>query len=88
MCIRDRSDILLGFVLGAVNGFLIVGTVWFFMEQSDYPFPKYIVKPDANNPLSVSALRLLPYLTPRWLGIPAIYFAVAISFLFVLVVFV
>jgi uncharacterized membrane protein required for colicin V production len=81
------SDILLGLVLGALNGFLIVGTLWYFMEQAKYPF-KQVIPPDPNNPLSVGALRLLPYLAPRWLGIPTIYFAVAVAFLFVIVVFI
>lgn len=86
---RERlSDTLLGIFLGALNGFLIVGSVWFFMEQSDYPFRQYILRPDPGNPLSAPALRMLPWLAPRWLGIPMIYFAVAVSFLFVLIVFI
>jgi len=86
---RERlSDTLLGFVLGGMNGFLVVGTLWYFMEQSGYPFPKYITPPDPNNPLSASALRLIPYLAPRWLGIPTIYFAIAVAFLFIIVVFI
>ena len=86
---RERlSDTLLGFVLGAVNGFLFVGSLWFFMEQSNYPYPKFITAPDPSNPLGVSAIRLLPYLAPRWLGVPTIYFAVALFSLFVLVVFI
>lgn len=86
---RERlSDTLLGLVLGAVNGFLIMGSLWFFLEQSNYPYPKFITAPDPNSPLGVSAMRLLPYLAPRWLGIPLIYFAVALFSLFVLVVFI
>jgi uncharacterized membrane protein required for colicin V production len=86
---RERlSDTLLGLVLGAVNGFLLVGTLWYFLELSNYPYPKFITAPDPNNPLGASAIRLLPYLAPRWLGIPAIFFAVALFSLFVLVVFI
>ena len=86
---RERlSDSLLGFFLGALNGFLIFGTIWYFLDQSNYPFPKLLIKPDPGNPLSASAVRMLPYLAPRWLGIPTIYFAVAVCFLFVLVVFI
>jgi uncharacterized membrane protein required for colicin V production len=86
---RERlSDTLLGFVLGAVNGFLFVGSLWYFMEQSNYPYPKFITAPDPSNALGVSAIRLLPYLAPRWLGVPTIYFAVALFSLFVLVVFI
>ena len=32
--------------------------------------------------------RLITYLAPRWLGIPSIYFAVAVAFIFVLIVFI
>lgn len=87
--IREKlSDSLLGLFIGAVNGFLIVSTVWYFMAQSGYPFPKFITAPSADNELSASALRLIPYLAPQWLGIPVIYFAVAISFVFLLVIFI
>ena len=79
---RERlADSLLGFFLGALNGFLIMGALWFFMLDSDYPFPKFISKPQPD-PI------ILAYLAPRWLGIPTIYFAVAVAFLFVLVVFI
>jgi len=79
---RERlADSLLGVFLGAVNGFLIVGTLWYFLQDSGYPFPKYITKPSPD-PV------LLTYLPPRWLGIPTIYFAIAVAFLFVLIVFI
>lgn len=75
------ADSLLGFFLGALNGFLIVGTLWYFMHDSNYPFKSYISKPDPTP-------AMIAYLAPRWLGIPGIYFAIAIAFLFVLVVFI
>ena len=79
---RERfSDALLGFFLGAFNGYLIFGSIWYFLIESGYPFPDYITAP-APVPWIVA------YLPPVWLGIPTIYFAVAVSFLFVLVVFI
>jgi uncharacterized membrane protein required for colicin V production len=78
---RERlADSLLGLFLGALNGFLIVGTLWYFMIDSEYPFKNSITPP--QTPPSI-----LAYLPPRWLGVPTIYVAVAVSFLFVLVVF-
>ncbi len=78
---RERlADTLLGFFLGALNGFLIFGTLWYFLDDSGYPFHKFISRPEP--PPSV-----LAYLPPKWLGVPTIYIAVAVSFLFVLVVF-
>ena len=86
---RERlSDMLLGLVMGAINGFIIIGTLWFFMDETNYPFPIYISAPDPANPMSEPALKLLPFLAPHWLGIPQIYFAIAVAFLFVIVVFI
>ena len=87
--VRERlSDTLLGFFLGALNGFLIVGTIWYFLDQSSYPFTRWIIPPDPNNPMTAAAAEIMPYLPPRWLGIPTIYFAIALAFIFVLVVFI
>lgn len=82
------SDMLLGFVLGALNGFLIVGSIWYFLDQAHYPFNKYLVAPRADLPGFEAVKSLLPLLAPRWLGIPAIFFAVILFAVFVLVVFI
>lgn len=79
---RERlADSLLGFFLGALNGYLIVGTLWWFLQDSGYPFPRFITKPTPDP-------NILAYLPPELLGIPGIYFAIAIAFLFILVVFI
>lgn len=79
---RDKfADGLLGFFLGALNGFLIVGSVWYFMHNSDYPFKEFITKPSPEP-------GIIAFLPPSWLGIPMIYFAIAVAFLFVIVVFI
>lgn len=37
---RERlQDILLGFFLGILNGFLIVGTMWFYLDEARYGVP-------------------------------------------------
>jgi uncharacterized membrane protein required for colicin V production len=81
---RDKlQDSLLGMFLGAVNGYLVWGTFWFFLDQAKYPFPDAI-----NGNLTASAQALVTFLPPVWLlGVPTIFFAVAIAFAFVLVVF-
>ena len=85
---RERlQDGLLGFVLGTVNGFLIVGTMLFYLHQANYPFPT-LISPPADETTRLSLERLVSYLAPRWLGIPSIYFAVAVAFIFVLIVFI
>ncbi len=86
--IREKfQDSLLGFFLGAFNGYLIIGTIWFFMHSAGYPFD-VITAPVPGTPVGDSAISMLAYLPPELLGVPAIYFAVAISFAFVLVVFI
>ena len=86
--VRERlQDILLGIFLGAVNGFLIFGSFWYFMDMAKYPFA-LIAAPDSTTALGQAALAMIKYLAPSWLGAPAIYFAVALAFVFVLVVFI
>jgi len=82
------QDSLLGFVLGAFNGFLVVGTVWFYLAEANYPFADFITPPIEGTPMGDAAIHLMPILAPRLLGEPAIYFAVMLCFIFVLVVFI
>jgi uncharacterized membrane protein required for colicin V production len=86
---RDRlQDSLLGFVLGAINGYLVWGTIWFYLNNAGYPFPQIFsgVPPGSDTQAAIDQLlRILP---PTWLGVPIIYFAVALAFAFVLVVFI
>lgn len=83
--VREKfSDALLGFFLGALNGWLVIGSVWYFMALAKYPFAPNITPPPAD-------LVILNYLPPEILianNSATIYFAVAVSFLFVLVVFI
>jgi uncharacterized membrane protein required for colicin V production len=74
------QDSLLGFFIGAFNGYLIVGSIWHYLKEADY-FLEFV-----NSPETVS--QLLDYLPPTWLGIPEVYFAVAIAFTFVVIVFI
>lgn len=85
---RERlQDVLLGFFLGGINGYLVWGTLWFFMHDAGYPFD-IISGPDPNTVMGQEAMRLIPFLPPQFLGDPVIFFAVAIAFVFVLVVFI
>jgi len=78
--IREKfRDSILGFIAGWMNGFLIVGTLWFFLADSDYPFKNYITRPEV-------APIYWAYLAPVWLKVPVIYFAIAVSFIFILIV--
>ncbi|MBN1666857.1 MAG: hypothetical protein JW862_07200 [Anaerolineales bacterium] len=83
------QDFILGVVFGLLNGYLVVGTIWSFMDSAQYPFSPLIVSPAAGDPLGEAALRWIALLPPLWLGSePGIYVAVGLAFLFVLVVFI
>lgn len=82
------QDSLFGFVLGALNGYLIIGAVWFYMAEAQYPFSAYITAPQAGTAMGDAALAMIPYLSPHLLGVPAIYFVAMLAFIFVLVVFI
>ena len=79
--VRERfQDSLLGLFIGLLNGYFVVGTVMYYMNQFNYPFD--FIFP----PVTEEALNYINYLPPALLGIPAVYFAVAIAFTFVVIV--
>jgi uncharacterized membrane protein required for colicin V production len=80
------QDILLGAFLGAINGYLIAGTIWYYMADAGYPFTNVITAPSGD--IAKVAEVMLHYMPPKLLGIPGIYFAVVIAFIFVIVVFI
>ncbi len=85
---RERlQDSLLGFFLGGINGYLVWGTIWYYLNASNYPFPGVFLPPTPGSGVETAIGRLITLMPPSWLGIPVIYFAVAIAFAFVLVVF-
>lgn len=85
---RERlQDALFGAFLGAVNGYLIAGTILFYIVQSNYQaFPNIVLPP--NEQMAQSVQNLLTYMPPHLLGEPGIYFAVILSFIFVIVVYI
>ncbi len=86
---RERlQDSLLGIFLGALNGYLIIGSIWYFLADANYQAISYIIPPDPTTGPGQAAIKLLTYMAPAWLGVPCIYFAIALAFIFVIVVFV
>jgi len=75
---------LLGFFLGLLNGYLIVGMLWFYVDQVGYSvWGIQEPQPDTAS-LAIAA----NYLLPDWLTVPVLYVSVAMAFVFVLIVFV
>ncbi len=50
---------VLGGIAGAVNGYLVSGSIWYFMHINDYPLAPYIEAP-ADGSLSFSTVGNLP----------------------------
>jgi hypothetical protein len=76
------EDTLLGLFLGVVNGFLVVGSVWGFLDELGYNIW------GITGPQSEAAQNLLNYLPTDWLQGPSLFVGVALAFAFVLIVFV
>ena len=85
---RERlQDTLFGVILGAFNGYLIAGTILYYMHVADYPFQNVITKP--QDPVLLQTVnQMMLYMPPQLLGEPGIYFAVILAFIFVIVVYI
>jgi uncharacterized membrane protein required for colicin V production len=94
---RERlQDLLLGFFLGLINGFLVVGTLLSFLNAVNYGvLPDQpagtggiggIVPPASDSP----AVGLIGFLPPEMIAKSnaALYISVAAAFVFVIVVFI
>ncbi len=80
------QDALFGIFLGAFNGYLIIGSLLFYLDQAKYPYPNIVAPPGGE--LSASIQNMMVYMPPRLLGVPGIYFALILCFIFVLVVYI
>jgi len=80
---REKGvEIIAGFAAGAVNGWLIAGSVLFFLHRAGYPFPEFMQPPGPNSPV----MELLPWMPPALMKPPLLYFMVVVV-LFILLIF-
>jgi uncharacterized membrane protein required for colicin V production len=88
---RARSerlqDTLFGAFLGGLNGYLVAGSVLYYIHIADYPFQNIISKP-VDPVLLERVNQMMLYMPPQLLGEPGIYFAIILAFVFVLVVYI
>ena len=78
---RDTPmELILGAVFGAVNGYWLVGSAWFFIDKAAYPFT-WIIAPDAATEAGQQALQLLQNQVPQLLNGNGLYVAIAIAVL-------
>ena len=86
--LRERfQDVVLGILMGALNGYLLFGTLWYFLDKMGYDQTALISLPE-DPALAMRFQEILEILPPNVLPIPHIYFAVGIVFVFIIVVFV
>ena len=83
---ESLQNSILGMLIGAFNGYLVIGSVWHFLEKAGYPFPNYITAADGASVAGQKAAWLISHLPPTWLDIPAVYIAVVIMLVIVFVV--
>lgn len=85
---RERlEELLLGGLLGALNGYLLIGSIWYYLHQAGYP-TEFVIWPPPIPEMEQQITELVQYLPPAALPIPHIYFAVGVVFVFIIVVFV
>jgi uncharacterized membrane protein required for colicin V production len=81
------QDALFGSILGGFNGYLIVGSILYWYDVANFPYPKFISAP--TDPAVVDTVnQMMAYMPPQLLGDPGIYFAIILAFIFVLVVYI
>jgi len=78
------QDVLLGFIVGAINGYLIIGSIWYFMDAAGYGFMG-ITPPQAS---SMAAAVSSMYLPPLWLSDAILLTVFAFASVFVVIVLV
>lgn len=85
---RERvEEILLGLLLGLLNGYLLIGSIWYFLHQAGYP-TNLVIAPGEGSELTAQIAAYISYLPPAVLTIPLVYFVVGLVFVFIIVVFV
>jgi hypothetical protein len=56
---RDSRDNMIGALVGALNGYLIGGTLWYLLDINQYPLEQFFTAPAASSP-SAQALGWMP----------------------------
>jgi len=80
-------DMLAGGLMGAINGYMIVSSLWFYLAEANYPF-KAITPPDLATEMGQSAAKILASAFPTFMHAPVIYYAVVIAFFMLIGAFV
>lgn len=86
--LRDKlGNFLLGAIMGAINGYMIFGTAWYFLDKAGYPFD-WISAPSSVTQVGQSVINLIEILPPNWMQEPVIYYFVAGALGLILIAFI
>jgi len=55
----DIQDGLIGSLAGAINGYLIGGAIWYFLDINEYPFEEFVTAP-APGSITAQSLGFMP----------------------------
>lgn len=87
--VRERlQDTLFGAFLGALNGYLVAGSILYYINVTDYGVVQNIISKPTDPELIQAVNQMMLYMPPQLLGEPGVYFAIILAFIFVLVVYI
>ncbi len=78
---------IIGLIFGGINGYLIMGSLWSYLADANYPFT-IISAPDKLSAMGKIAVDLTQWLPPNFFVPPLLYFALAFGFVLILGAFV
>jgi hypothetical protein len=82
---RERlQDAILGLIMGLVNGYLIIGMLWFYLDKFNYAVGG-IQGPGEG---SAGWIIVNTYLLPVWLTTPMLYLGIATTFVLIIILFI
>jgi hypothetical protein len=80
------QNAVLGALFGALNGYLIWGTIWYFLDINDYPLSPLIIAPTPDS-ISAQNLNAIPLALLGGIAGSGELLAIMVIILFVLVLF-
>jgi len=83
---NDKIEKATGFIIGALNGFLIFGTLWFYLHAANYPGLALVSPAEGVIPeLNEKAQKFIEFLPPSWLQGTVLYVIVAFLLIFIFI---
>jgi len=85
---NPRVEKILGGIVGGVNGYLIIGTIWYYMHKAAYPI-SFISSPEnAGAEILEKTNELMKMFPAQILQPTTIYFAIGIAITIILVLYI